>query len=124
MRLTSLVLPALLLASTFAAGVVRDGGVRVHTLESEHRGNNNHDDGHRGDETFDITIFHINDVHAHLDRFRASGDNCTDLTLGCYGGYPSVKATIDYLRPQKENTLFLNSGDEFQVRLLILIRPA
>lgn len=24
------------------------------------------------DETFDLTYFHINDVHAHLDEFRAS----------------------------------------------------
>ena len=118
MRLTSLFLPAVLLVSTYAAVVVRDNDVQLHTLESERRG----EDGHRNDNTFDITLFHVNDVHAHLDRFRSSGDNCTDLTLGCYGGYPSIKATIDYLRPQKQNSLFLNIGDEFQVRGPVLIR--
>lgn len=112
MRFTSLVLPVLLLTSAFAAVVVPEGGAEVHILESEPH-------GREGGDTFDITIFHVNDVHAHLDRFRASGDNCTDPTLGCFGGYPSVKATIDYLRPQKENTLFLNIGDEFQVCLLL-----
>ena len=118
MRLASLFLPVVLLFSTYAAVVVHDDGVESHSLGSERRGG----DGPGGDGTFDITLFHVNDVHAHLDRFRSSGDNCTDLTLGCYGGYPSIKATIDYLRPQKKNSLFLNIGDEFQVRVPILIR--
>ena len=109
MTLTSLLLPVVLLASTYAAVVVRDDGAELHALETERR-------AYGGDDTFDITLFHINDVHAHLDRYRASGANCTDLTQGCFGGYPSVKATVDYLRPQKKNSLFLNIGDEFQVR--------
>jgi len=118
MRVTSLFLPVVFLVFTYAAVIVRDDGVQAHILESERRG----EDGHGDDKTFDITLFHVNDVHAHLDRFRSSGDNCTDLTLGCYGGYPSIKATIDYLRPQKKNSLFLNIGDEFQVRVPVLIR--
>jgi len=105
MKLTSLLL---LVASTYAAVVTRDDGIELHTLETERR-------GYGDDETFDITLFHVNDVHAHLDRFRASGTNCTDLALGCFGGYPSIKATVDYLRPRKKNSLFLNIGDEFQV---------
>ena len=105
MKLTSLLLPVVLLASTYATVVARDD---AHTLETERRG--------YGDDTFDITLFHVNDVHAHLDRYRASGANCTDLTQGCFGGYPSIKATVDSLRPQKKNNLFLNIGDEFQVR--------
>lgn len=113
MRLASLFLLVILSISAHAAVVGRDDGVEFHTLESERRG---------GDGIFDITLFHVNDVHAHLDRFRSSGDNCTDLTLGCYGGYPSIKATVDYLRPQKKNSLFLNIGDEFQVRVPRLIR--
>ena len=121
MKLTSLLLPVVFLASTYAAVVVREDGVEVHTLDSERRGDD--DTVLVGDETFDITIFHVNDVHAHLDRFLSSGNNCTDLTLGCYGGYPSIKATVDYLRPQKKNSLFLNIGDEFQVCGSALIRP-
>ena len=109
MKLTSLSLPVVLLASTYAARVARDDGAKLHSLETERR-------GYGGDDTFDITLFHVNDVHAHLDRYRASGANCTDLTQGCFGGYPSIKATVDHLRPQKKNSLFLNIGDEFQVR--------
>jgi len=124
MKPTSLLLPVALLASTYAAAVVRDDGVEVHTLQSERRGYDDVSGYGNGDgETFDITIFHVNDVHAHLDTFRSSGDNCTDLTVGCYGGYPSIKATVDYLRPQKKNSLFLNIGDEFQVRSPARTRP-
>ena len=121
MKSTPLLLSVVLLASTFAAVVVRDDDVQVHILETERRSDG---DSHDHNETFDITFFHVNDVHAHLDRFRSSGANCTDLTIGCYGGYPSIKATVDYLRPQKKNSLFLNIGDEFQVRFPTLIRSA
>jgi 2',3'-cyclic-nucleotide 2'-phosphodiesterase (5'-nucleotidase family) len=120
MKLTLLLLPTVLLVSTYAAIVDRDG-IEVHTLETDSRSHaRRHGDG-KGN-TFDITFFHINDVHAHLDLFRSSGANCTDLTLGCYSGYPSIKATVDFLRPQKKNSLFLNIDDEFQVRCLTLIR--
>ena len=126
MKLTPL-LPVALFASTFANAAVREDGVQVHILQSERLSSNNeHDDASRlrDGKTFNITLFHVNDVHAHLDRFRSSGANCTDLTLGCFGGYPSIKATIDYLRPQKENSLFLNIGDEFQVFFPSLICSA
>ncbi|KAF9000369.1 Metallo-dependent phosphatase [Hymenopellis radicata] len=61
-----------------------------------------------------ITIFHINDVHAHLDQFLKSGTDCTDPKKGCFGGYARVKDMVDHLRPHQENSLFLNIGDEFQ----------
>lgn len=59
-------------------------------------------------------FFHINDVHAHLDEFAASGADCTDPEKGCYGGYARIKHTVDELRPQYEDSLWLNAGDEFQ----------
>ena len=119
----TLLLPVVLLVSTYAAVVARDdrAQVHVHTLETERRDDDDYGHGDDNDEPFDITFFHVNDIHAHLDRFRASGVNCTDLTLGCYGGYPSIKATVDYLRPQKKNSLLLNIGDEFQVRFPTLV---
>lgn len=59
-------------------------------------------------------FFHINDIHAHLDEFAASGADCTDPEKGCYGGYARIKHTVDELRPQYEDSLWLNAGDEFQ----------
>jgi 2',3'-cyclic-nucleotide 2'-phosphodiesterase (5'-nucleotidase family) len=61
-----------------------------------------------------LAIYHINDVHAHLDQFVTAGTDCTDPKKGCYGGYARVKTVIDQTRPTHENSLFLNAGDESQ----------
>lgn len=63
---------------------------------------------------FEISIYHINDVHAHLDQFSSSGTDCTRPERGCFGGYARVKTVLNSTRPSKENSLFLNAGDEFQ----------
>ncbi|PBP23475.1 Metallo-dependent phosphatase [Diplocarpon rosae] len=67
------------------------------------------------DGNYNISFYHINDVHAHLDQFRASGMDCPDKTMECYGGYARVKTVIKESRPDHEDSLFLNVGDEFQV---------
>lgn len=59
-------------------------------------------------------FFHVNDVHAHLDEFYSSGADCVDPNRGCYGGYARIKHAVDELRPQYDNSLWLNAGDEFQ----------
>lgn len=70
--------------------------------------------GKRG-ENFELSFYHINDVHAHFDEFYSSnGNNCTDKSRGCVGGYARVKTVLDESRPTKENSLFLDAGDEFQ----------
>ncbi|RXW23186.1 hypothetical protein EST38_g2677 [Candolleomyces aberdarensis] len=63
---------------------------------------------------FEISFYHVNDVHAHLDQFRPSGSSCTDPSRGCVGGYPRIKSVIEQHRPPKKHSLFLNAGDEFQ----------
>ncbi|PKS11063.1 hypothetical protein jhhlp_002824 [Lomentospora prolificans] len=63
---------------------------------------------------FNMSFFHVNDVHAHLDEFSSSGTDCSNPSKGCYGGYARIKHTIDTLRPQYEDSLWLNAGDEFQ----------
>ncbi|KAF1970021.1 5`-nucleotidase protein-like protein [Bimuria novae-zelandiae CBS 107.79] len=63
---------------------------------------------------YNISFFHINDVHAHLDEFSSSGTDCTRPERGCYGGYARVKHIIDTQRPTKNDSLWLNVGDEFQ----------
>lgn len=65
-------------------------------------------------------FYHINDVHAHLDEFKSSGTDCTNATLGCYGGYARVKTVIEETRPGHNDSLFLNVGDEFQVHPSLL----
>ncbi|KAH7397452.1 Metallo-dependent phosphatase-like protein [Pyrenochaeta sp. MPI-SDFR-AT-0127] len=63
---------------------------------------------------YNISFFHVNDVHAHLDQFSSSGTDCTRPERGCYGGYARIKTVIDEQRPKYNDSLWLNVGDEFQ----------
>ncbi|TDZ54106.1 5'-nucleotidase [Colletotrichum trifolii] len=63
---------------------------------------------------YNISFFHVNDVHAHLDEYSSSGTDCTRPERGCYGGYARIKHTVDELRPEYNDSLWLNAGDEFQ----------
>ncbi|KAI0403361.1 Metallo-dependent phosphatase-like protein [Xylaria palmicola] len=63
---------------------------------------------------YNISFYHINDVHAHLDQFSSSGTDCTKPERGCYGGYARVKTVLDETRPEHPDSLVLNVGDEFQ----------
>ncbi|RPA80440.1 Metallo-dependent phosphatase [Ascobolus immersus RN42] len=63
---------------------------------------------------YNISFYHVNDVHSHLDEFRSTGADCTDPTKGCYGGYARIKNVLDEQRPTKKDSLLLNAGDEFQ----------
>jgi 5'-nucleotidase len=33
-------------------------------------------------KNLEISFYHVNDVHAHLDQFRPSGSSCTDPSRG------------------------------------------
>ncbi|KAF2973251.1 hypothetical protein GQX73_g265 [Xylaria multiplex] len=66
------------------------------------------------DGNYNISFYHINDVHAHLDEFSSSGTDCTKPERGCYGGYARVKTVLDETRPDHPDSLLLNVGDEFQ----------
>ncbi|ORY10933.1 Metallo-dependent phosphatase-like protein [Clohesyomyces aquaticus] len=67
------------------------------------------------DGNYNISFFHVNDVHSHLDEFSSSGTDCTRPERGCYGGYARIKHVIDTERPRYNDSLWLNVGDEFQV---------
>ncbi|KAI0903212.1 Metallo-dependent phosphatase [Ustulina deusta] len=66
------------------------------------------------DGSYNISFYHINDVHAHLDQFSSSGTDCKKPEKGCYGGYARVKTVLDETRPDHPDSLVLNVGDEFQ----------
>ncbi|CAO2647518.1 Nn.00g084400.m01.CDS01 [Neocucurbitaria sp. VM-36] len=63
---------------------------------------------------YNISFFHVNDVHAHLDEFSSSGTDCTRPERGCYGGYSRIKTVVEEQRPNYNDSLWLNVGDEFQ----------
>lgn len=67
------------------------------------------------DGNYNITIVHTNDVHAHLDQWRAgTGTDCTP-TSECISGYARIKQKVNELRNSLHDPVFLNAGDEFQV---------
>ncbi|KAL2866223.1 bifunctional metallophosphatase/5'-nucleotidase [Aspergillus lucknowensis] len=66
------------------------------------------------DGNYNVSFFHVNDVHAHLDQFASSGTACEDPAEGCYGGYARIKTKVDELRAAHPDNLWLNAGDEFQ----------
>ncbi|KAF2843022.1 Metallo-dependent phosphatase [Patellaria atrata CBS 101060] len=98
---------ALSLAATFTKGVSAEDVLYSRRSSLQKRGID-------ADGNYNISFFHINDVHAHLDEFSSSGTDCTRPERGCYGGYARVKSVIDAQRPQYNDSLFLNAGDEFQ----------
>ncbi|KXX81399.1 5'-nucleotidase [Madurella mycetomatis] len=63
---------------------------------------------------YNISFYHINDVHAHLDEFSSSGTDCTRPERGCFGGYARVRTVLKETRPSHPDSLLLNVGDEFQ----------
>ncbi|KAL5336982.1 Metallo-dependent phosphatase-like protein [Aspergillus crustosus] len=66
------------------------------------------------DGNYNVSFFHVNDVHAHLDEFSSSGTTCEDPEEGCYGGYARIKTKVNELRDEYPDNLWLNAGDEFQ----------
>ncbi|KAL7894028.1 Metallo-dependent phosphatase-like protein [Trichoderma sp. SZMC 28014] len=63
---------------------------------------------------YNVSFFHVNDVHAHLDQYVKAGTDCTDPGKGCFGGYARIKTKVSELRARYPNHLWLNAGDEFQ----------
>ncbi|KAG9252994.1 Metallo-dependent phosphatase-like protein [Emericellopsis atlantica] len=63
---------------------------------------------------WNVSFFHVNDVHAHLDEFSSSGTDCTEPEEGCYGGYARIKTKVTELKEEHPENLWLNAGDEFQ----------
>ncbi|CCA67175.1 related to 5`-nucleotidase precursor [Serendipita indica DSM 11827] len=63
---------------------------------------------------YNVTIVHTNDVHAHLDQWRAGrGTDCTPGSE-CISGYARIKQKVSELRQSIQDPIFLNAGDEFQ----------
>jgi 2',3'-cyclic-nucleotide 2'-phosphodiesterase (5'-nucleotidase family) len=64
---------------------------------------------------YNITVIHTNDVHAHLDEWRAGrGTDCTEGSE-CISGYARIKQKIKDLKATVTDPVVLNAGDEFQV---------
>ncbi|RDA94786.1 hypothetical protein CP533_4226 [Ophiocordyceps camponoti-saundersi (nom. inval.)] len=73
------------------------------------------------DGNYQMTFFHVNDVHGRLDQFNKYGTDCSGSAQGCFGGYSRIKTKVNELRAQNPDSLFLNAGDEFQGTLFFTL---
>jgi 5'-nucleotidase len=62
----------------------------------------------------EVSIFHVNDTHSHLDSETYSLKFNDVTTYTEIGGYPRVVTKIKALQDAHDNTLTLNAGDTFQ----------
>ena len=70
----------------------------------------------RPTQAFRLTVLHTNDLHSRFDQVSKTGGECNSRSK-CYGGVARIKHLADQIRAQNPNTVFLNAGDFFQVRL-------
>ena len=72
-------------------------------------------------ETFNLTVVHINDIHAHFEEVNINTGRCHEDQAEadqCFGGAARIKTMVDRIRNEKPemDSIFLNAGDYYQVR--------
>ena len=68
-------------------------------------------------ETFNLTIVHINDIHAHFEQTNINTTRCRQEDLqrqDCYGGIARVYSKTRQILETDPDALFLNAGDFYQ----------
>merc|ERR1711892_1373208 len=69
------------------------------------------------ESSFNLTIIHINDIHAHFEQTNVDTTRCrpeNEKADECYGGVPRVYQKQMEIRDQDPDALFLNAGDFYQ----------
>ena len=69
-----------------------------------------------GVQTYELTILHINDLHARFEQTSQSTKECTvELAnrSACVGGEARRTSVIKDIRSTYPNTLLLDAGDRF-----------
>jgi len=65
----------------------------------------------------DLTVIHINDIHAHFEQTSVDSTRCRpehEEANECYGGVPRIITKVTEIRNQDPEALFLNAGDFYQ----------
>jgi len=58
-----------------------------------------------------LRVYHMNDIHVHLDQFNAQGSDC-GAGEACFGGSARLKQYLLDHRPRDRPSMLLNAGDE------------
>ena len=66
------------------------------------------------DEPFELTIIHVNDIHAHFEEISVNTTRCREDDNDCYGGVARMQTKKKQILEQDPDALFLNAGDFYQ----------
>ena len=65
-------------------------------------------------DTFNLTVVHINDIHAHFEEINANTSRCRPETQ-CFGGVARLNyKKNEIMNNAPDNSIFLNAGDFYQ----------
>ena len=63
---------------------------------------------------YQLTIIHVNDIHAHFEEVSINATRCRSDLDDCYGGVARMQAKKKQILSQDPEALFLNAGDFYQ----------
>ena len=65
-------------------------------------------------DIFNLTVVHINDIHAHFEEINANTSRCRPETQ-CFGGVARLNfKKNEIMNNAPDNSIFLNAGDFYQ----------
>ena len=64
-------------------------------------------------DTFNLTVVHINDIHAHFEEINANTSRCR-AENDCFGGVARLNYKKNEIMNNAPNSIFLNAGDFYQ----------
>ena len=69
----------------------------------------------RAETTHDLTLLHINDIHARFEETDKFGGSCPHNAENCYGGLSRIHQKVLDIKKEK-TAIFVNAGDFYQVK--------
>ena len=68
-----------------------------------------------GEVGLDLTVIHVNDIHAHFEEVSVNTTRCRAEDNGdCYGGVARLAGLKNSIMEEDPEALFLNAGDFYQ----------
>ena len=64
-------------------------------------------------DIFNLTVVHINDIHAHFEEINANTSRCRPENQ-CFGGVARLNYKKNEIMNSAPNSIFLNAGDFYQ----------
>ena len=65
-------------------------------------------------DVFNLTIIHVNDIHAHFEEVSVNTTRCREEDEDCYGGVARMVTKKNAIMQEDPDALFLNAGDFYQ----------